>query len=110
MYQLRVCHKLTTRLRREIVLGSSSIEDPPQYITVIDVHCLIFFSSIPLLFKFFYRSFNVLTFFFVSFYEEIKKNFGWENNFNLWFYMIFVDVPEIKDASRKANLSGFGLP
>lgn len=31
--ELRVCHKLTKRLRREIVLGSSSIEDPPQYIT-----------------------------------------------------------------------------
>ncbi|KAK9273663.1 hypothetical protein L1049_018473 [Liquidambar formosana] len=28
----RVCHKLTTKLRREVVLGSSSIDDPPQYI------------------------------------------------------------------------------
>ena len=34
--QLRVCHKLTTKLRREVILGSSSIDDPPQYITVIN--------------------------------------------------------------------------
>ncbi|KAG5565649.1 hypothetical protein RHGRI_001534 [Rhododendron griersonianum] len=32
--ELRVCHKLTTKLRREVVLGSSSIDDPPQYITI----------------------------------------------------------------------------
>ncbi|KAK4848659.1 hypothetical protein QYF36_015782 [Acer negundo] len=31
--ELRVCHKLTTKLRREVVLGSTSFEDPPQYIT-----------------------------------------------------------------------------
>ncbi|XP_024923813.1 protein transport Sec1a isoform X2 [Ziziphus jujuba] len=31
--ELRVCHKLTTKLRREVVLGSSSIDDPPQFIT-----------------------------------------------------------------------------
>ncbi|KAA8515933.1 hypothetical protein F0562_019112 [Nyssa sinensis] len=31
--ELRACHKLTTKLRREVVLGSSSIDDPPQYIT-----------------------------------------------------------------------------
>ncbi|CAH2056697.1 unnamed protein product [Thlaspi arvense] len=31
--ELRVCHKLTTKLRREVVLGSSSIDDPPQYLT-----------------------------------------------------------------------------
>ncbi|XP_022897159.1 SNARE-interacting protein KEULE-like [Olea europaea var. sylvestris] len=31
--ELRVCHKLTAKLRREIVLGSTSIDDPPQYIT-----------------------------------------------------------------------------
>ncbi|XP_057980195.1 SNARE-interacting protein KEULE-like isoform X3 [Malania oleifera] len=31
--ELRVCHKLTTKLRREIVLGSSSFDDPPQYVT-----------------------------------------------------------------------------
>lgn len=31
--ELRVCHKLTTKLNREIVLGSSSIDDPPQFIT-----------------------------------------------------------------------------
>ncbi|KAH7849013.1 hypothetical protein Vadar_011710 [Vaccinium darrowii] len=31
--ELRVCHKLTTKLRREVVLGSSSMDDPPQYIT-----------------------------------------------------------------------------
>ncbi|CAI9784481.1 unnamed protein product [Fraxinus pennsylvanica] len=30
---LRACHKLTTKLRREIVLGSSSLDDPPQFIT-----------------------------------------------------------------------------
>ncbi|KAL3619389.1 STXBP unc-18 S1 [Castilleja foliolosa] len=31
--ELRVCHKLSTKLQREIVLGSSSIDDPPQFIT-----------------------------------------------------------------------------
>ncbi|KAM7275043.1 hypothetical protein ACFE04_016909 [Oxalis oulophora] len=31
--ELRACHKLTTKLRREIVLGSTSLDDPPQYIT-----------------------------------------------------------------------------
>ncbi|KAK4578564.1 hypothetical protein RGQ29_028598 [Quercus rubra] len=31
--ELRVCHKLTTKLRREVVLGSSSIDDPLLYIT-----------------------------------------------------------------------------
>ncbi|KAL2472441.1 SNARE-interacting protein KEULE [Abeliophyllum distichum] len=31
--ELRACHKLTTKLRREIVLGSSSLDDPPQFIT-----------------------------------------------------------------------------
>ncbi|KAL5748575.1 hypothetical protein ACOSQ2_025872 [Xanthoceras sorbifolium] len=31
--ELRVCHKLTTKLNREIILGSSSLDDPPQFIT-----------------------------------------------------------------------------
>ncbi|CAL5442207.1 unnamed protein product [Camellia sinensis] len=31
--ELRVCHKLTTKLKREIILGSSSLDDPPQFIT-----------------------------------------------------------------------------
>ncbi|KAG9158915.1 hypothetical protein Leryth_013304 [Lithospermum erythrorhizon] len=31
--ELRVCHKLSTKLGREIVLGSSSLDDPPQFIT-----------------------------------------------------------------------------
>eukprot|EP00262_Sarcandra_glabra_P016883 TRINITY_DN5629_c0_g1_i1.p1 TRINITY_DN5629_c0_g1~~TRINITY_DN5629_c0_g1_i1.p1 ORF type:complete len:567 (+),score=90.36 TRINITY_DN5629_c0_g1_i1:2-1702(+) len=31
--ELRVAHKLTTKLRREIVLGSSSLDDPAQFIT-----------------------------------------------------------------------------
>ncbi|XP_011656699.1 protein transport Sec1a isoform X2 [Cucumis sativus] len=31
--ELRVCHKLTAKLRREVVLGCSSLDDPPQYIT-----------------------------------------------------------------------------
>ncbi|KAK6138667.1 hypothetical protein DH2020_027582 [Rehmannia glutinosa] len=31
--ELRVCHKLSTKLQREIVLGSSSLDDPPQFIT-----------------------------------------------------------------------------
>ncbi|WCJ26050.1 Syntaxin-binding protein 1 [Euphorbia peplus] len=33
--ELRVCHKLTTKLQREVVLGSTSIDDPPQFITKI---------------------------------------------------------------------------
>ncbi|KAK2651959.1 hypothetical protein Ddye_011815 [Dipteronia dyeriana] len=31
--ELRDCHKLTTKLNREIVLGSTSLDDPPQFIT-----------------------------------------------------------------------------
>ncbi|XP_024029039.1 SNARE-interacting protein KEULE [Morus notabilis] len=31
--ELRVCHKLTNKLKREIILGSSSLDDPPQFIT-----------------------------------------------------------------------------
>ncbi|KAI3903683.1 hypothetical protein MKW98_032337 [Papaver atlanticum] len=31
--ELRVCHKLTEKLWREIVLGSSSLDDPPRFIT-----------------------------------------------------------------------------
>ncbi|EPS71834.1 hypothetical protein M569_02925, partial [Genlisea aurea] len=31
--ELRVCHKLTAKLRREVVLGTTSIDNPPQYIT-----------------------------------------------------------------------------
>ncbi|KAE8710829.1 putative protein transport Sec1a [Hibiscus syriacus] len=31
--ELRVCHKLTGKLNREVVLGSTSIVDPPQFIT-----------------------------------------------------------------------------
>ncbi|XP_010523082.1 PREDICTED: protein transport Sec1a [Tarenaya hassleriana] len=31
--ELRVCHKLTASLRREVVLGCTSFDDPPQYIT-----------------------------------------------------------------------------
>ncbi|KAL3814916.1 hypothetical protein ACJIZ3_016184 [Penstemon smallii] len=31
--ELRVCHKLTAKLRREVVLGTTSMDDPPQYLT-----------------------------------------------------------------------------
>ncbi|MBA0736991.1 hypothetical protein Gogos_010474 [Gossypium gossypioides] len=31
--ELRACHKLTAKLRREVILGSTSFEDPPQYIS-----------------------------------------------------------------------------
>ncbi|XP_071931367.1 protein transport Sec1a isoform X1 [Coffea arabica] len=31
--ELRVCHKLTSKLRREVVLGATSIDDPPVYLT-----------------------------------------------------------------------------
>ncbi|GMN32561.1 hypothetical protein TIFTF001_003733 [Ficus carica] len=31
--ELRVCHKLTNKLKREVILGSSSLDDPPQFIT-----------------------------------------------------------------------------
>ncbi|KAL1546464.1 Protein transport Sec1a [Salvia divinorum] len=30
--ELRVCHKLTTKLRREVILGATSLDDPAQYI------------------------------------------------------------------------------
>ncbi|KAK9668258.1 hypothetical protein RND81_13G045500 [Saponaria officinalis] len=31
--ELRACHKLSTKLNREIILGSTSIDDPAQFIT-----------------------------------------------------------------------------
>ncbi|XP_073525496.1 uncharacterized protein [Phyllobates terribilis] len=31
--EIRVCHKLTTKLRREVVMGTTTVDDPPQYIT-----------------------------------------------------------------------------
>uniref|UniRef100_A0A7C9ESQ9 Uncharacterized protein n=1 Tax=Opuntia streptacantha TaxID=393608 RepID=A0A7C9ESQ9_OPUST len=31
--ELRACHKLTTKLKREVILGSSSMDDPAQFIT-----------------------------------------------------------------------------
>ncbi|KAJ0229159.1 SNARE-interacting protein KEULE [Hirschfeldia incana] len=31
--ELKVCHKLTTKLKREVILGSTSLDDPPQFIT-----------------------------------------------------------------------------
>ncbi|XP_010918310.2 SNARE-interacting protein KEULE [Elaeis guineensis] len=31
--ELRAVHKLTSKLKREIILGSSSLDDPPQFIT-----------------------------------------------------------------------------
>ncbi|XP_050237339.1 protein transport Sec1a-like isoform X2 [Mercurialis annua] len=31
--ELRVCHKLTAKLRREVVLGCTSLDDAPRYIT-----------------------------------------------------------------------------
>nr|KYP56441.1 SNARE-interacting protein KEULE [Cajanus cajan] len=31
--ELRICHKLTGKLKREVILGSSSIDDPAQFIT-----------------------------------------------------------------------------
>ncbi|KAL5213500.1 hypothetical protein ABZP36_024347 [Zizania latifolia] len=31
--ELRVAHKLTSKLKREVILGSSSLDDPPQFIT-----------------------------------------------------------------------------
>ncbi|KAJ1279159.1 hypothetical protein BS78_04G133800 [Paspalum vaginatum] len=31
--ELRIVHKLSSKLKREIILGSSSLDDPPQFIT-----------------------------------------------------------------------------
>lgn len=45
--QLRVCHKLTTKLKREVVLGSTSIDDPPQFITVIDFNSKFYLTVLP---------------------------------------------------------------
>lgn len=45
--QLRVCHKLTTKLKREVVLGSTSLDDPPQFLTVIDFN-FKFYLIVPL--------------------------------------------------------------
>ncbi|BAU00483.1 SNARE-interacting protein KEULE-like isoform X1 [Vigna umbellata] len=35
--ELRVCHKLTEKLKREIILGSSSIDDPAQFVTKLNM-------------------------------------------------------------------------
>lgn len=31
--ELRACHKLTGKLKREIILGCTTLDDPPQYLT-----------------------------------------------------------------------------
>jgi syntaxin-binding protein 1 len=31
--ELRAAHKLSSKLKREVILGSSSLDDPPQFIT-----------------------------------------------------------------------------
>ncbi|KAK8996648.1 hypothetical protein V6N11_081914 [Hibiscus sabdariffa] len=36
--ELRACHKLTGKLQREVVLGSTSIDDPAQFITVMIIN------------------------------------------------------------------------
>jgi syntaxin-binding protein 1 len=38
-FQLRAAHTLTSKLKREIILGSSSLDDPPQFITVSSLCC-----------------------------------------------------------------------
>jgi len=40
--QLRVAHKLTPQLRREVVVGSTNIGDPHQFIRVRDLPPLCF--------------------------------------------------------------------
>ncbi|KAK2379263.1 secretory 1A [Trifolium repens] len=37
--ELRVCHKLTTKLKREVILGTTSMDDPPQYLTKLKLLC-----------------------------------------------------------------------
>ncbi|RDX77195.1 Protein transport Sec1a, partial [Mucuna pruriens] len=32
--ELRVCHKLTTKLKREVILGTTSMDDAPQYLSL----------------------------------------------------------------------------
>ena len=31
--ELRACHKLTSKLRREVILGSTSLDDPATFLT-----------------------------------------------------------------------------
>ncbi|KAL0339346.1 UNVERIFIED_CONTAM: SNARE-interacting protein KEULE, partial [Sesamum angustifolium] len=44
--ELRACHKLTAKLRREVVLGTTSLDDPSQYITVYN-SLLVFLLDVP---------------------------------------------------------------
>ncbi|XP_050900232.1 protein transport Sec1a isoform X3 [Lathyrus oleraceus] len=37
--ELRVCHKMTTKLRREVILGTTSMDDPSQYLTKLKLLC-----------------------------------------------------------------------
>ncbi|KAJ1413632.1 Sec1-like, domain 2 [Sesbania bispinosa] len=37
--ELRVCYKMTTKLRREVILGTTSMDDPPQYLTKLKLLC-----------------------------------------------------------------------
>ncbi|XP_061371053.1 protein transport Sec1a-like [Gastrolobium bilobum] len=37
--ELRVCHKMTTKLKREVILGTTSMDDPPQYLTKLKSLC-----------------------------------------------------------------------
>ncbi|XP_073225762.1 protein transport Sec1a-like isoform X2 [Cicer arietinum] len=43
--ELRVCHKLTTKLKREVILGTTSMDDPPQHLTVITPQSFLAISS-----------------------------------------------------------------
>jgi hypothetical protein len=52
MDQLRTARKLTMKMKREIVLGSSSIDEPLQFISVkycyfFKVFVFLFFHSLP---------------------------------------------------------------
>lgn len=41
--QLRSCYKLTAKLRREVVLGSTSFDDPQEYVSVTNAYSSNFF-------------------------------------------------------------------
>nr|GME17767.1 protein transport Sec1a-like [Ipomoea batatas] len=42
--ELRACHKLTTKLRREVVLGTTGMDDPPQYLMVTSLYIYLYIS------------------------------------------------------------------
>lgn len=88
--QLRVCHKLTGKLKREVILGSSSLEDPAQFITVIKPS--LFFCNLMILLTIFRFILCVET-------EDANNPWivvGWSRDMMLQTWKLVYELPFVK--------------